>query len=179
MQLVVDNRLSLQLVDECHIDELYKLINDNREHLRQWLPWVDRMENRSFIVSFIENAGKLNKAGKEFAFVIFLDNVMVGRIGIYKIDDSNKTGEIGYWIAAKAQGQNIITRACERILRFCFENLHLNRIEIKCAADNVRSEAIPQKLGFVYEGLLREAEQSGENKFTDLKLYSSLRRDRE
>ena len=50
----------------------------------------------------------------------------------------------------------------------------LNRIEIKCAVGNNKSRAIPQKLQFKQEGILRQAELLN-GKFIDLYLYAMLK----
>ncbi|MBK7633025.1 MAG: GNAT family N-acetyltransferase [Saprospiraceae bacterium] len=50
---------------------------------------------------------------------------------MHKIDHQNKIGEIGYWLTY-VQGKGITTSACEALLSFCFNELQLNRIEIKC-----------------------------------------------
>ena len=54
-----------------------------------------------------------------------------------------------------------------------YEEWHLNRIEIRVAVGNVRSAAIPERIGFVKEGVLRQAERHGDE-FKDNVVYSML-----
>jgi len=62
------------------------------------------------------------------------------------------------------------------LIAYAFEDLNLNRIEIKAAVENLKSQAIPQKLNFQKEGVLREAEFVNQ-KYLDLTLYSLLKKE--
>jgi ribosomal-protein-serine acetyltransferase len=117
-----------------------------------------------------------NKDGNEFAFVIIVDNKVIGRIGVYKIDHQNKIGEVGYWLAESMQGKGVVTKSCKALIDFCFSNLHLNRIEIKCGTENFRSKTIPEKLNFTKEGIIRQGELLYDQ-FIDLNLYALLKVD--
>ena len=44
------------------------------------------------------------------------------------------------------------------MIDYAFEEMDMNRVEIRCSAENVRSAAVPERLGFKKEGLLRQAE---------------------
>lgn len=57
-----------------------------------------------------------------------------------------------------AQGQGIITRSVSALLNYLFETLNINRVEIQCAVNNHKSIAIPERLGFVNEGVKREGQ---------------------
>ncbi len=51
-----------------------------------------------------------------------------------------------------------MTRACKAIIDHTFKDLGLHRVEIRCAAENFKSQAIPERLGFAREGVIRQAE---------------------
>ena len=51
-----------------------------------------------------------------------------------------------------------MTKACRALIRYAFEQLQLNRVEIRVAVGNYKSRAIPERLGLVKEGMIREAE---------------------
>ena len=176
MQLLVENTIKLELLKAEHCLPLYALISDNREHLREWLSWVDQMKNEEFIQNFIKASIRRYEEGTEYAFVILENDRIVGRLGIYKMDTHNKIGELGYWIGKETQGKGIVTKCCKALIDFCFNSLHLNRIEIKCGRGNRRSQSIPEKLNFKKEGLLREAELV-HGKFIDLNIYSLLKKE--
>ncbi len=176
MKIPVNSHISLHLINESHALPIFELVDQNRVYLREWLSFVDKMDTIAFAKTFVKGTQKRNQEGVEFAFVIVDRDVVMGRIGVYKIDQQNKIGEIGYWISEKAQGQGIVHLACSALLPFCFNVLGLNRIEIKCGVENSRSQSIPSKLGFVNEGMLRQSEWLYD-KFIDLYLYSLLKED--
>lgn len=176
MTITINDRLTLEPLDEKHAPELYELAAKNSSHLKKWLPWVNNMQGIEFIEDFIRESVKKNKDGSEYPFIIIKDGKMLGRIGLHKIDGQNKIAEIGYWVAQDIQGKGIVTASCKSLINHSFHQLQFNRIEIKCAAENYKSQKIPERLGFTFEGIIRQGEWI-DNRFVDLKLYSLLRQD--
>jgi ribosomal-protein-serine acetyltransferase len=70
-----------------------------------------------------------------------------------------------------------MTAACRAVVRHAFAEMHLQRVVIRCAVENRRSRAIPERLGFKLEGVEREAEWLYDH-FVDLAVYSLLERER-
>jgi len=108
------------------------------------------------------------------SFVIFYNNAIVGRIGLHYMNLRDKNASIGYWLAKSAEGKGIIIQSCKAIIDYGFNELGLQRIEIKAATANQRSRAIPLKLGFTEEGILRQAELV-KGEFLDIVLFSMLK----
>ncbi len=69
-----------------------------------------------------------------------------------------------------------MTGACRAMLEYAFRKLQLNRVTILCASGNLRSRAIPERLGFTREGVIREGEWLYD-RFVDLIMYSMLARE--
>jgi ribosomal-protein-serine acetyltransferase len=177
MKIEIDDKIRIELIEEKHAQSIFDMVNANRNHLRQWLPFVDRMQSVDFAKNFVNGTIQRNKDGSEYAFVIYNDEKMVGRIGVYKIDNHNSIGEIGYWIVKDSQGNGIVMKSCAGLIDFCFNDLKLNRIEIKCGTENLKSKTIPEKLNFTKEGVIKQGELLYD-KFIDLNLYSLLKTDR-
>ena len=177
MTITIDNNLKLELITENHAQPIFDMVDANRTYLRPWLPFVDRMQTVEFAQNFVKGTMQRNKEGNEYAFVIIENENVIGRIGVYKIDGQNKIGEIGYWIIEGLQGKGIVTKSCKAIIDFCFSDLQLNRIEIKCGIENFKSKIIPEKLSFTKEGIIRQGELLYDT-FIDLNLYSLLKSDR-
>ena len=176
MTLTIDQEIRLELTSERHAEGLFEALVHNREHLSKFLSWVDHMQSVDDFHSYIKNCESLYEQGMEVSFVILANEVVVGRIGLHHINDQNKCAAIGYWLTKDAEGKGIITKSCKELLNYGFRDLRLQRIEIKVAVENVRSQAIPETLHFVKEGILRQAELVN-NKFLDLVLYSMIRKE--
>lgn len=176
MKIMVDENISLEFLEIIHAESLCNLVNANRAYLREWLPWVDKMQSVANFQQYIVNCGKQAANQTDFGFAIVIDKNIVGRIGMHHISQQNKIGEIGYWLADGLQGRGIITKCCKTLIQHGFTELGLNRIEIKCALGNDKSKAIAEKLQFKPEGILRQAEWLDGN-FVDLYLYAMLKED--
>jgi ribosomal-protein-serine acetyltransferase len=174
MSIQVSDKISLEFLEESHAPTLFYLVNDNREHLKKWLPWVDNMQAVENAKDYIASCLRQAAEKTDFAYAIMYERKMVGRIGIHHINQQNKIGEIGYWLAGGLQGMGIVTKSCKALIYYGFKELGLNRIEIKCATSNDKSRAIAEKLRFKQEGILRQAEWLN-GKFVDLYLYSMLK----
>ncbi|PLS03032.1 GNAT family N-acetyltransferase [Neobacillus cucumis] len=174
--LKVDHEIELQLFQRHQAFMLFQLIEENREHLREWMPWVDNMTTPFQIETIIPVW--LNQFAEKSGMNvgIFYRGELVGSLGLHQIDWYNRMASIGYYLAKKAEGHGIITRSVKALLNYCFYQLGLNRIEIRCGVKNVKSRAIPERLRFVKEGIARDGEHLN-GRFHDLFIYSMLARE--
>lgn len=170
----VNDNIVLERIEQKHAEQLYALVEANRHHLREWLPWVDSMKSVKSFENYITLCDQQHEAGTDAGFMIMLDDNMIGRIGLHQIHHHNLSGAIGYWLAKEFTGKGIMKRCCTTLINYAFEDLNLNRIEIKCAVDNHKSAAIPIRLNFKHEGVLEQAEWVND-KFVDLHLYAMLK----
>lgn len=173
MRHVLEEGLSLELLRPVHAAELLRLIDSNREHLRPWLPWVDRTNVEADVVAFIEKGLRRFADGKGFELGVCRQSGIVGVIGMHGVDETNRRAEIGYWLSRSAEGHGWMTKACRAVVEHAFGELRMHRMEIRCATANLRSQAIPERLDFRREGVLREAECHGDT-YVDLVVYGAL-----
>jgi ribosomal-protein-serine acetyltransferase len=174
MKIQVDKTIHLDFLEESDADELLNLVNANRDYLKKWLIWVDHMQNVENFQQHINLTKQKASLGSDFGYAIFFNENITGRIGIYNINRQHMIGEIGYWLAEAMQGKGIIAKCCKTLIDHGFNELGLNRIELKCGLENTKSRAIPEKLGFTREGILRKAELLN-GQFIDLYLFSMLK----
>ena len=157
-------------------DELFALTDLSRMYLRQWLPWLDNIvrieDTRAFIRSAQAQASQNN--GTQLA--IRHHGYIVGIVGHHQIDWRNRLTSLGYWIGQGYQGRGLVTDATRALVTHAFRDARLNRVEIRCAENNHKSRAIPQRLGFREEGLLHDAEWLYDH-FVDHVVYGMLATD--
>ena len=171
----IDDSTALRALRKEDAAELFALTDANRKHLRTWLPWVDVVLAEADSAAFIETAIAQREAGRGPTFAVLRDGAIAGIVGFMRpIDRVNRVGEISYWLAADAQGHGTMTECCRFIVHYAFSTLDLNRVEIAVATGNLRSRAIPERLGFKFEGVLR-AREALNGSFVDHALYSQLR----
>jgi ribosomal-protein-serine acetyltransferase len=174
MTITINENLRLELTAEKHAVALYDAVDKNREHLSRFLPWVGNMQSVKDFHQYIKSCELLYQQQKEVSFVIISNENTVGRIGLHYINTVNKNAAIGYWLTKDAEGHGIITKSCEALINYGFQEIGLHRIEIKAAVENVRSRAIAEKFHFTKEAILRQAECVN-NQFLDIVLYSILK----
>lgn len=171
--MFITEAVELQLLSMSHRDELFDLVDKNREHLREWLPWVDASKSPMDTESFLVAAISQYESGKGPQYAIFHETIMCGVCGFHPLDVTNKIGGIGYWLSLAYSGKGIMTLAVKALVESGFREHDLNQIEIACATGNIRSRAIPERLGFTFEGVLREREYLY-GKYVDHAVYSML-----
>jgi ribosomal-protein-serine acetyltransferase len=175
-RIPVDAEVELSILEAWDAAELFQLIERNRAHLRQWLPWVDYEtsveDSRSFVLRTLQHY----LDNESFTMGIRYQGQLAGLISYHTINWPGRHVEIGYWLGAEFQGKGLMTRACRAMVDYAFAKLALNRVAILCAPDNLRSRAIPERLGFTQEGTLRESEWLYEH-FVDLVVYSMVARE--
>jgi ribosomal-protein-serine acetyltransferase len=167
------------LVDPVRLEdvpELYAAIDRNREHLREWLPWVTPEYDIEFARRFVADRIVEHERRSALMCVIRHRGAIAGAIGLHTIDVLNQASSIGYWLDHVQCGRGVMTRACRALVECAFRDYGLHRVEIRCATANHRSCAIPRRLGFVEEGVLREAGFL-RDRWVDLRVFSALRRE--
>lgn len=172
----VDDQISLRLLEPRHAPALFALTDANREHLRRWLPWLDTVTSVTDSLNFIavtQNQFALNNG---FVTGIWYEGELAGVVGHNIIDWSNRLSLLGYWLGAGFEGKGVMTRSCRALVNHAFLELGLNRLDIRCAVENSRSRAIPERLGFRQEGVIRQAERLY-GRFVDHVVYGMLASD--
>jgi ribosomal-protein-serine acetyltransferase len=156
-------------------EELDALVGANRAHLAAWMPWAAD-QDLAGTREFLRTSAQERDDGSALQLAITERGVIAGLVGFHGIRRADAHAEIGYWLAADRQGRGTMTAAVRALAGHGFSALGLHRIEIRSAPANVRSRAIPERLGFVHEGTLREAERIGE-RWLDLAVYGMLASD--
>jgi len=174
----IEDDIELRLLEERHAEELFTLMNLNRQYLREWLPWLDNNRSIEDTEEFLRDSLEQFRINNGFQCGIWFQGELAGVIGYHKIDWVNRATSIGYWLGARFQGMGLMTKVCRVLIDYAFNELRLNRVEIRCAVENKKSRAIPERLGFKKEGVIRQAEWLYD-RFVDHMVYGMLRSERE
>ncbi len=172
----VEDKIIMRFASERYAEEVYSAVKENYEHLSEWMPWATKDYSVNSAKEFIKLNLQRYAENELCDYFIFQDDKFVGTIGFNRPDIVNSSVEIGYWLDKNHTGRGIITKCCREIVDYAFGELELNRIVIRCATGNKKSQAIPERLGFKKEGISRQAEKLND-KFVDLIIYSMLKED--
>lgn len=172
--LKVDDEIELRGCDEIYVSSVFAIVEKEREYLREWLPWVDFTKEEENTRAYMKSAHQLNMGGQQLNTWIFYKGELCGSISFVKIDKDNCNGEIGYWLSESFMAKGIMTRSCKRMVKYGFEKLGFQRIEIRVAIENKPSLAIPKRLGLKHEGVIRSAIKI-RDRFHDLDVFSILK----
>ncbi|WP_110114448.1 GNAT family protein [Bacillus sp. CGMCC 1.16541] len=172
-ELKINEDITLKLVEQHDAALLIQLIDESRTYLRKWLPWVDSTQQASDYDDIIPQWYNQYLDNQGFQAIILYQNKVAGMVGFHGINWANQNTSIGYWIGERFQNKGIMTKAVIGCLAYAFDTLGLHRVEIRCGMENVKSRAIPERLGFTYEGTARDGEYLYDH-YHDLAVYSLL-----
>jgi ribosomal-protein-serine acetyltransferase len=152
-------------------EEVFALVDVNRERLDRWFPWAEHVKTAADQRGWIE--GCLASETDLEANGMWYGGRLAGSIGL-SVNPVNDSGEIGYWLDEGAEGAGIVTRSCRRVLEYAFRERGLHRVQIHAAVENVRSQAVAERLGMVREGVERGGGKVAGGRYLDLIVFSML-----
>lgn len=150
------------------------LIQDNIDHFEAFLPAVVQLAAVEQATMHLDRGMQAAAEGDMLEWHIFQNEILCGAVRVKDIDNSARSASIAYFIGQRFQGRGIVTLSVSAVIDYCFHDLGLNRIELRCAATNVASMGVAQRLGFTLEGVLRQAECL-DGAFVDHHVFGLLR----
>lgn len=172
-RMPIDRGLELVLLEHRHAGMLYALVDENRDHLRRYLPWVDGTRSVNDSMVYIQATLEQFARSQSLNCGIFHRGALAGMIGYHTIDWVNRRTAIGYWLSAGWQGHGLMGRSVRALTAHGFTALGLHRLEIRAATENRRSRAVAERSGYHFEGICRGAEWL-HDRFVDHAVYGAL-----
>ena len=154
-------------------------IDESLKHLRPWMPWANN-EPES-VQAKLERIRKYRgqfDLGLDYTFGIFSKDgkTLIGSTGLHnRIGDDAR--EIGYWLNVNYLKQGYATETVKALIKVGFEVEHLERIEIRCSPNNIRSQQVPKKLGFLLEATLKKRTTDSNGNLRDVMIWSLFKDD--
>lgn len=176
MQLNVNESTYVRMLNNLDAIDLFRITDYSRETLKVWLPWLDGIQTPDDSEHFIDWCSILEIEKRARIFGVFYKDMLVGTAGFNKIDERNRIAHIGYWLDNRVTGKGIMTSVVKKLVHHGFNDMGLNRIEIHCATENLKSQHIPHRVGFTKEGVTRETEWLYDH-YVDHVIYGLLKSD--
>jgi ribosomal-protein-alanine N-acetyltransferase len=140
-------------------DDFYEWVTlrtKNKTYLTPYEPaWDDNYETPIFFAQRIRRQLRDWNADRAYSFLIFKNDTgaMIGGMNVNEVSrGAAQYASLGYWIDESHQGLGYMAETMRLIVGFCFERLHLNRVNAACLAHNLRSHNVLLRAGFVKEG---------------------------
>lgn len=165
---VSDNIRLIQLQPE-QAGRLFELTDSNREYLGEFLPWVPYVRSSHDSLKHIQETLDNRANGKAYTYGIEVDGEIVGDISLRNLgsDKTTEQAEIGYWLAKDYAGKGITTLATRALTDYGINKLGLEKVIIRVAPDNVASNKVAEKAGYIFIG------QIDDEKYKKLNVWTS------
>ncbi|MCB2178451.1 GNAT family N-acetyltransferase [bacterium] len=169
-------RLVLRCADPKDAPLLSKAINESLDHLKEWMPWAhnepEPIEEKAARLKQFRASFDLDQ---DYIYLIFNpdESRMLGSSGLHTRVGQNAL-EIGYWIHVDFINQGLATEVAAALTKVAFEINQVERVEIHCDPENVRSARVPEKLGFIQDAILRQRVKSPQGEPRDAMIWSML-----
>lgn len=151
-------------------------INHSLPELKPWMPFAQKEQTIEDTEINIRQAyiNFLNRT--DLRLLVFKKDTgeFVASSGLHRINWDVPKFEIGYWIDTRFSRNGYMTEAVQGITDFAVRELKARRVEIRCDALNVKSRAIPERLGFTLEGILKSESISVEGELRDTCVYAKV-----
>lgn len=151
-------------------------INKSIIHLKEWKVWAQQPqtleESENHVKIYINNWASFKN---DLPLFIFLknSNTHIGRIDFHSLNWDIPSFEIGYWLHVDHQNQGYMTEALNAVIRYAFIQFKANRLGILCDVNNLRSYTLAERLGFKFEGILKNHRINPSTKqLSDTKVYA-------
>jgi len=160
---VASARLVLRVWEDADAAACSAALAAGLDHLRPWLPWalVEPLSPEARL-GRIRAARREHARGRDLALGIFrrTDGTLLGGMGVHRsIGPGGRA--LSYWLAAGHLGRGYATEAAASVTRVAFDVDRVDRVEIHVDADNVRSAAVPRRLGFSHVAARRQLCDAG------------------
>lgn len=140
---------------------LFSLIQQEKAHLRHTLAWPDSVRHIEDTLTTIKENRADFFAERSAVYLIRWQGEIAGVASFNSLKATQ--GEIGYWMAERFQGQGIASQAIQLLIDTFTDAAILDTFIIKAATENQRSNALAQRLGFMFVESLLAAEKIGDN----------------
>jgi N-acetyltransferase len=166
----------LELLLPEHRDIIRQLATDERIWEFNKMLLIDEDYDKMFDAYFDSALDKTVLGGQQ-SFVIrqVKDDTVIGMTRLYEISEKNKLATIGYtWYIPSVWG-GVHNKECKMmLLQYIFETLQFNRVELRVAHQNIRSQKAVEKIGGIKEGVLRKHGYRNDGSLKHTVIYSII-----
>lgn len=168
---IIGDRIYLKEMNEADATKLYEYSKE--PELNEFSGPYKASESIERALEYIKNSKKNILERKSYIFGIYEKRTdeLVGTIGFFDLDDENKNGEIGFWIAKNYWNKGYMTEAIKIMTKYIFKEFGYHRIFAHFHELNKAVERVLSKAGYEKEGEIKEAIKSKDGKYYNDIIY--------
>jgi ribosomal-protein-serine acetyltransferase len=136
-------------------EHLPAAVRESVAEVAPWMAWSHPRYSLEEAREWVRAQGKLARQGLAYEFAIWSDGHYLGGCGVNQINRIHRFANLGYWVRTSAMGRGVAPAAVRLVAGEVFRTTDLVRLEIVCAAENLRSQRVAEKVGALREGVLR------------------------
>lgn len=161
-QEITTERLLIRIPQPGDGQSVFEAIQASKPELKKWLPFAQGEQTLEETEINVREAHINFLKRKDMRMHIFLKdtNTLIGSTGFHRPNWDIRKFEIGYWLDTRYCGNGYMTEAVSALTEFAFQELQANRIEIRCDELNKQSSAVPERLRFQLEGILKSEDKA-------------------
>ena len=170
---IVGERILLRPFRSGDGQAVWEAVDESRQHITPWLPWGDKHKTPLDSEMFARKSQARWILREDLPMGIWRqsDERFLGGVGLHRIKWDVPLFEIGYWLRESEAGKGYMTEAVTLLCRLCFETLGAQRLEIQTDIRNLRSAAVPQRLGFTHESIMRNYHRDANGHLGDYNMF--------
>jgi ribosomal-protein-alanine N-acetyltransferase len=169
------DRLMLRKMSLEDAPDLFEYASDSQvAQYTTWTPHQSLEDSQIFLNSILEKYQTHESC--DWGIIHKGDCKLIGTCGFVNWVQAHHHAEMGYALSRAYWGQGYMPEAVKAVVAFAFQETNLNRIEARCKLPNQASARVMEKVGFSFEGILRQ-QMLSKGSFHDMKLYAILRED--
>jgi len=153
---------------------LNQAVQESQEHLIPWMPWAKgELPSLQERIAWLRHCRGIMDQDQDYVYGIFNPEQtrVLGGSGLHTRLGKGAL-EIGYWIHVDFINQGYATEVAAALTKVSFEIMQVNRVEIHCDPKNVRSAAVPRKLGYTLEAILKQRVEIEEGAWRDSMIWT-------
>ncbi|ECQ7073342.1 GNAT family N-acetyltransferase, partial [Salmonella enterica subsp. enterica] len=112
-----DENIQLAPASSRFATELFSVVDRNRKEFSQYMAWPRFVKTVDDESGFLDACLAAHQKNEGKTYVILFNDAAVGLLSFNSIDSANKTAYIGYWLDMRVQGQGVITRALNALVK--------------------------------------------------------------
>ncbi|MBS9334840.1 GNAT family N-acetyltransferase [Fructobacillus sp. M1-13] len=140
--------IQIKRVQVKYAASLFHAIATSREQMATFLPWAKELTLKDE-KDFLFREKDRHYHGQPLVFAIIVNSQPAGMLDLHQVNQKDASAEIGYWLSFDYQNQGIISQAVVEIQDYAFSKLKLTKLRLNIKPDNIASQRVAEKTGFL------------------------------